>query len=203
MSGSKAITAIMLMGVIMEKDISRRTFFHKSMNTIAAFALGGITTLALSKANKDYMVWQIDPYKCIQCEKCSTHCVKSISAVKCVHAFDVCGYCNLCGGYYQAEAKNLDTAAENQLCPTGAIKRKFIEDPYYEYTIDEELCIGCSKCVKGCGAFGNGSLFLQIRQNLCLNCNECAIAKVCPAKAFKRVPSSKPYILKGDNNKKA
>ena len=37
-------------------------------------------------------------------------------------------------------------AAENQACPTGAITRRFVETPYYEYTIDEELCNGCGKC---------------------------------------------------------
>jgi electron transport complex protein RnfB len=119
-----------------------------------------------------------------------------------VHAFDVCGYCKLCGGYYQPDTKILDTAAENQLCPTGAIKRTFIENPYYEYTIDEDLCIGCAKCVKGCGAFGNGSLYLQVRHDRCLNCNDCAIARNCPADAFRRVPADQPYILKGKQKKK-
>ena len=78
---------------------------------------------------------------------------------------------------------------------TGAIERNFIEDPYYEYNIIEELCIGCAKCVEGCRVFGNGSLFLQIRHDRCMNCNECAIAVACPAEAIKRVPPDKPYIL--------
>lgn len=80
--------------------------------------------------------------------------------------------------------------------PTGAIKRTFIEDPYFEYRIDERLCNGCGKCVKGCGDFGNGSMILQVRHNRCLNCHECAIAKVCPGDAFRRVPISTPYLLK-------
>ena len=90
----------------------------------------------------------------------------------------------------------LTTAAENQLCPTAAIKRTFVEDPYYEYTIDEKLCIGCAKCVEGCNRFGNGSLFLQIRHDRCVHCNECAIARTCPGDAFRRVPSNQPYLLK-------
>ncbi|HQC51652.1 MAG TPA: 4Fe-4S binding protein, partial [Lentisphaeria bacterium] len=69
-------------------------------------------------------------------------------------------------------------------------------DPYFEYKINEELCIGCGKCVKGCASFGNGSLFLQVRHNLCLNCNQCQIALVCPAHAFVKVPADKPYIFK-------
>ena len=59
------------------------------------------------------------------------------------------------------------------------------------------ICSGCAKCVKGCGAFGNGSLYLQVRHDRCLNCNECSIAEECPSGAFKRVPADHPYILKG------
>jgi Fe-S-cluster-containing hydrogenase component 2 len=82
------------------------------------------------------------------------------------------------------------------MCPTGALQRKFIEDPYFQYTIDETLCNGCGKCVKGCNAFGNGSLFLQIHHDRCLNCNQCSIAAACPAQAFQRVPADHPYLLK-------
>ncbi len=169
-----------------------------------------------------------------------------LSAVKCVHAFAVCGYCDLCFGYFPPQLNQRDTAAENQMCPTGTIKRTFVEDPYYQYTIDQSLCVGCGKCVKGCNAMGNGSLFLQIihgdmsfkewlrsqgekqiadeedrreqsqisqhenRRNellsryqsqrghipRCVNCNRCSIAVACPAQAFSRVPSHKPYLLK-------
>ena len=62
--------------------------------------------------------------------------------------------------------------------------------------IDEKLCIGCARCVKGCADHGNGSLSLQVRHDRCLNCNECSIAKACPSDAFRRVPASQPYILK-------
>jgi electron transport complex protein RnfB len=110
----------------------------------------------------------------------------------------MCGYCDLCSGYLQPGTKSRDTGAESQLCPTGAIKRTYVEDPYFEYQIDEKLCIGCSKCVKGCGAFGNGSLYLQVRHDRCLNCNECRIARSCPSRAYRRIPADKPYILRGD-----
>jgi electron transport complex protein RnfB len=143
------------------------------------------------------MVWQLDPAKCIQCGRCATNCVKTPSAVRCTHAYSMCGYCNLCSGYFKPGTKTLDTGGEKQLCPTSAIKRNFVEDPFYEYTIEEALCIGCGKCVKGCGAFGNGSLQLQVRHHLCDNCNDCAIARSCPADAFTRVPLSDPYMLKG------
>jgi Na+-translocating ferredoxin:NAD+ oxidoreductase subunit B len=143
------------------------------------------------------MVWQLDPNKCTQCGRCATECVLNPSAVKCVHSFSMCGYCKLCFGYFQPGADALTSDAENQLCPTGAIRRKFVEDPYFEYTIDESLCIGCAKCVKGCGAFGNGSLHLQVRHDRCVHCNDCSIARACPANAFLRVPATQAYILKG------
>jgi electron transport complex protein RnfB len=111
-----------------------------------------------------------------------------------VHTKQVCGYCDLCGGYYRPNVKKLNTAAENLTCPTGAIQRRFIEEPYFEYSIKEELCTGCGKCVKGCNAFGNGAMYLQIKQDLCKNCNDCNIARMCPESAIKRV--KKPYFLK-------
>ena len=176
---------------------TRRGFLRTVMAALATLALGGIGGVSIARARSRRTVWQLDPNKCVQCGQCATHCVLSPSAVKCVHAYDVCGYCELCGGFHQPNAKNIDTAAENRLCPTGAIKRTFVEDPYYEYMIDEELCIGCGKCVKGCTSFGNGSLFLQVRHDRCVNCNDCAIARACPAGAYSRVPVDQPYILKG------
>ena len=142
-------------------------------------------------------VWQLDPNKCVQCGRCQTECVLNPSAVKCVHAYALCGYCKLCFGYFRPDAPELSTGAENQMCPTGAIKRTFVEDPYFEYRIDEALCVACGKCVKGCNAFGNGSLFLQVRHDRCLNCNECSIARACPADAYRRVPADQPYLFKG------
>ena len=182
----------------MEKYISRRKFIQKCGAFVAGGALLGVAgVLAKRGADKNATVfWQIDPNKCTQCGLCETSCVLSVSAVKCVHAKKVCGYCDLCGGYFRQNVKNLNTGAENVMCPTGAITRKFIEDPYFEYTIDENLCNGCAKCAKGCNAFGNGSLYMQIKQDLCKNCNECEIARVCPAQAIQRVSFAEAYDLK-------
>ena len=179
-----------------KKKITRREFIKSSVRLLAIFSVGGLTAISASNLSTKETVWQIDPYKCVQCGKCATNCVQDFSVVKCVHAFAVCGYCELCSGYFNPGTKFLNTGAENQLCPTNAIKRTFIEDPFYEYTIDENLCIGCGKCVKGCEAFGNGSLFLQIRHDRCFNCNECLIAMFCPSNAVTRVRSDKAYILK-------
>lgn len=177
---------------------TRREFIKSSLQTAAGLAVGGLAGLTLAKAGKDDLVWQIDPEICVQCEKCAVNCVLAESAVKCVHSYSMCGYCDLCSGYLEPGTKSRDTGAESQLCPTGAIKRTFVEDPYFEYKIDEKLCIGCGKCVKGCGAFGNGSLYLQVRHDRCVNCNECAIARACPSQAFRRVPADTPYILRGE-----
>ena len=184
------------------KKIDRRKFLHNGIRVAAAIGIGGIGAIVLKNVSGGETVWQLDPAKCIQCERCSTNCVLTPSAVKCVHVYDMCGYCDLCGGYFRPGTKTLTTAAENQLCPTSAITRKFIEEPFFEYHIDQELCIGCGNCVKGCGAFGNGSLQLQVNHDLCVNCNQCAIARDCPADAFSRVPADSPYLFKGLDTKK-
>lgn len=180
-----------------DKDNSRRVFLNNGLRLAVLVGLGGITAVLSKRAYGGKRVWQLDPAKCIQCGKCATSCVLQQSAVRCVHVIEMCGYCDLCGGYLRPDVKDITTGAENKLCPTSAIIRKYIEEPFFEYHIIEELCIGCGKCVRGCGAFGNGSLQLQVRQNLCVNCNQCAIARVCPTDAFSRVSSSSPYLIKG------
>ena len=182
-----------------DKNLNRRDFLRKAAFGTCAAGIGAVAVTYGVKGKKTDTTWQIDPELCTSCGHCATNCVLEESAVKCVHAYAICGYCDLCTGYLPPDPKEMDTGAENELCPTGAIKRTFIEDPYYGYTIDEKLCIGCAKCVKGCNAFGNGSLFMQVRHDRCLNCNECSIAAACPSNAFKRVPVSQPYLLKEAN----
>jgi electron transport complex protein RnfB len=176
--------------------VTRRAFLRDGLRTTAVAGLSGLAGAAAWRSTAGSTVWQLDPQKCLRCGLCATACVLELSAVKCVHTYALCGYCQLCTGYFQPEPNELNTGAENQLCPTGAIQRKFIEDPYFQYTIDEPLCIGCAKCVEGCNRFGNGSLYLQVRHDRCLNCNECAIARVCPGDAFRRVPVDRPYLPK-------
>lgn len=175
---------------------SRFDFLRETAARLMTFGLGVVGGVAAFGARRDDMVWQIDPLKCVHCERCATECVISPSAVKCVQSYPICGYCQLCFGYFQPNAPELTPAAENQLCPTGAIERLFVEEPYWEYNILEDACIGCAKCVKACEMFGNASFYLQVRHDRCLNCNNCSIAMKCPADAWERVPASQPYKLK-------
>ena len=175
---------------------SRRDFVRRAGKVLIVAPLAVLPVALLKKTTASGYVWQIDPFKCTQCGQCKTNCVQTPSAVKCVHAFVMCGYCDLCGGYLRQGVKNISTGAENQLCPTGAITRKFVEDPYFEYTFNEDLCDGCGKCVKGCLDFGNGSLYLQIKQDLCVNCNDCSIARKCPSNAISRISADQQYIPK-------
>jgi H+/Na+-translocating ferredoxin:NAD+ oxidoreductase subunit B len=176
------------------KKLNRREFIIDLVRKLLVLLVGTFAFTSWFKSAKAGYVWQINPKKCVKCGRCATSCVINPSAVKCVHEFDTCGYCNLCFGYFQPGATQLTENAENQLCPTGALKRRFVEEPFFEYTINEPRCIGCGKCVQGCNLFGNGSLFLQVRHDLCKNCNECSIAKVCAGNAFVRVKAKKAYF---------
>jgi len=176
--------------------ITRRQFLGHCLRGAGVLAIGGLTGLLTREGRAENMVWQIDPHRCIGCDLCAKNCVLKPSAVKCVHEFKMCGYCELCFGYL-ADVRPGDTpGAANERCPTGAIQRAFVEAPYFQYTIDEQKCFGCGLCVKGCRTFGNSSLCLQVRHDRCVNCNECAIARQCPADAFRRVPASQPYLLR-------
>jgi len=179
-----------------QPPVTRRQFFRNGTRLAVMTGLGALGGVMVNRTQAKSWVWQINPDKCVWCGNCATQCVLNPSAVKCVQSYAICGYCDLCTGYFVPEPNALTTAAENQVCPTAAIQRRFIEDPYYEYSIDENLCIGCAKCVEGCTRFGNGSFYLQIRHDRCVNCNECSIARTCPGDAFLRVPADQPYLLR-------
>jgi electron transport complex protein RnfB len=178
----------------------RRRFLREGARAAGAVVLvGAAGFVGFQRGRKDEYVWQLDPDECMACGNCATHCVLDVSAVKAVQCYPMCGMCDLCTGYFDLGYVNLDTAAENQLCPVAAIERELVGEESgvgrFEYHIDESKCIGCGKCVKGC-AMMNGSLYLQVRHDRCLNCNQCSIAVACPTQAFRRVPASDPYLLK-------
>jgi electron transport complex protein RnfB len=176
------------------EDLTPRRQFLKIVGCGAAAALvGGSIVAGARRAFGGQTVWQIDPAKCTACGQCRSLCVKEISAVKATHHFPICGYCDLCMAYFPNGTQDRDTGAEKLQCPTGALVRRFVEEPFYEYTINRDLCNGCGKCVAGCVGFGNGSLFLQVHHDCCQNCNQCRIAANCPVDAFVRVPAEQAY----------
>ena len=179
-----------------EQKTDRRGFFKAIARALGVLGLGAGVGAVAAKGERGDMVWQIDPDKCIACGNCATACVLTPSAARCVHDIEICGFCDFCFGYFAEVRPGDEETAENLRCPTDAIIRNFVEEPYYEYLIDEPKCIGCAICVEGCMQYGNGSLIMQVRHDRCVNCNECAIAAQCPADAFVRVPASDPYLLR-------
>ncbi len=191
---------------------TRREFFRTCGRWAGSAALLGVAGGLVLRADAD-RVWQIDPNTCATCRdflnadglaKCATDCVLPLSAVRAVNDFSRCGYCYICPAYFDINSEpdpyGVPTAT---LCPTDAIIRRPVgeQDPwdpannYYEYTIDEAKCNGCGKCVEACRApMGNGSLRLEVRHDLCTDCNRCSIAQVCPYDAFRReaVTGEKP-----------
>lgn len=183
-----------------DKPTNRRGFLADGLRVAGAIGLAGFGGfLAGRRGQTDETLWQIDPAKCIACGNCATHCVLDESAVKCVHSFPMCGFCDLCTGYFEVDPNQGGSAVRVQLCPTAAIVRSRAEGDYWEYAIDEQLCIACGKCVKGCSGFGNGSLHLQVRHDRCVHCNECSIALACPSQAFFRTAAGQPYRIKHEN----
>ena len=180
------------------KGVTRRSVLKRFMAWAGGSLFAGlIFGPGMKHINVKRQLWQIDPDVCVNCGNCMSECVQPQSAVRCVHTYAICGYCDLCSGYYRQGTAVLDTAAEHQICPAGAIERTFVEDPYFEYRINEELCIGCGRCAKNCAALGNGSLYLQIRHDICSHCHQCAIAASCPSGAVIKVGPETPYLLKG------
>jgi electron transport complex protein RnfB len=178
----------------------RREFLGDAARVAGVVLFGAAAGFAGGRLGRaDEYVWQLDPDECTACGNCATHCVLDISAVKAVQFYPMCAMCDVCTGYFEPSHVHRDTGAENQLCPTGAVLRTFVAEqsgvPRFEYHVDEPACIGCGKCVKGC-AMMNGSMYLQVRHDRCLNCNQCAIAVACPTQAYRRVPAGEPYLLK-------
>ena len=179
-----------------DRGLDRRGFLKAVARAVGVLGLGVGVGVVAAKGERSDLVWQIDPDKCIACGNCATACVLTPSAARVVHDMPICGFCDFCFGYFAEVRPGDEETAENLRCPTDAIIRNFIEEPYYEYLIDEPKCIGCAICVEGCRQYGNGSLIMQVRHDKCVDCNECAIATVCPADAFVRVPAEEPYLLK-------
>ena len=191
----------------MKKKHTRREVLGHAVRGATAVGLGGLGLYLTQKAGAEG-VWVIDWEKCVNsrlgavdvtvCELCATECVLGLSAVRAVNDYAKCGRCYICPGYYDIKsAVDAEGLPAQKLCPRDALKREPIGeiDPYdpannfYEYTVDETLCNGCGKCVLGCKEpAGLGSIRLEVRYNLCLDCNRCSIAIACPDEAYERRP---------------
>jgi len=193
----------------MSDKYSRRELLGHAARGAALLGLTGTAGILSLKAYKTY-AWSIDTGKCINsklgavgievCELCATDCVLTLSAVRAVNEFKACGRCYVCPAYYKiTSAVGPDGLPSEKVCPRDAIERKPIgwvdpDDPannFYEYTIDEEKCNGCGRCILECKEpAGLGSIRLEVRHNVCLDCNRCSIATACPEEAYERRPLS-------------
>ena len=193
-----------------EKPTRREVLGHAARGT-GLLVLGGAVVYLTKKAGADG-AWAIDPTKCVNirlgatgvevCERCATNCVLPLSAVRAVNEYSKCGRCCICPAYFDVKSEiGRDGLPTGKLCPRDAIERVAIgdvdpDDPlnnFYDYHIDETLCNGCGMCVMGCKEpAGLSSIRLEVRHNLCVDCNRCAIAMVCPDDALARKPCSSP-----------
>ena len=189
----------------MKQEPTRRDVLKLAARGTGLAALGGVAVYLAVRTGPDGR-WQIVPSRCIDirlgatgvdvCDLCSVSCVLPLSAVRAVNEYAKCGRCCICPAYYDVTSEvGGDGLPTRKLCPRDAIERKAIghvdpDDPlnnFYEYVIDETKCNGCGRCVMGCKEpAGLGSIRLEVRHDLCLDCNRCSIAIACPHDALVR-----------------
>ncbi len=201
----------------MSGETNRREMLGHTARVAGLAALGGAAAYLTTKAGRADL-WQIDPTRCLVsklgvhnvevCQRCATECVVALSAVRAVNDYSKCGRCYICPAYFDIMSEmDMDTYLPSQkLCPRDAIRREPIgevdpSDPannYYEYLIDDELCNGCGKCVMGCKEpAGLGSIVLEVRHDICVNCNRCSISAACPEDAYFRGEEGAAVALRG------
>jgi len=193
----------------MNGEPTRRDVLGHAARGAGLLAVGGTAAWLSLRAGKAG-AWTIDWTKCVNsrlgatgvpaCEKCASTCVLPLSAVRAVNDHSRCGRCCICPAYFDVTSDlGPDGLPTQKLCPRDAIRRTPIgevdpSDPlnnFYEYLIDEVKCNGCGRCVMGCKEpAGLGSIRLEVRYNLCLDCNRCSIAQACPDDAYLRKPAT-------------
>lgn len=189
----------------------RRRFIRFGGQLIGTAVLGGTAWRVLSGADPEAeftqpqrpYVWRINTDKCTFCGKCETACVRTPSAVKAVNDQVKCSYCVACYGHLaelSIASENIDGGGK-RVCPYDAVLRKEFsggKDGYHLYHIDQGRCTACCKCVKRCNELGTKSMFLIIRPDLCIGCNRCSIAAVCPDQAIELVHCYPEDDYRGD-----
>lgn len=192
-------------------DKSRRNFLVLGSRIAGAVVLSGFVWRIFGSSGKDSefeqpsrrYTWQINPDKCRFCGKCAYACVRRPAAVKALNDQKKCSNCVVC--YAHITDRQISSARVQQygtrVCPHNAVRRQNFSgglDGVFTYTIDQSRCVGCAKCVAECNHSGSSSMFLAIRPDLCLGCNQCACAEKCPYDAIERVPLSSIDDLRDD-----
>jgi electron transport complex protein RnfB len=192
-------------------NTTRRRFIRFGGQLIGASALGGAAWRIFTGSDPDAVfsqpkgpyVWRINLDKCTSCGLCETACVRQPSAVKAVNDQKKCSYCVACYGHLAdlTVSSELIQSKGTRVCPYDAVIRQEYsggKDGYHLYTIDDAKCTACGKCTKRCNELGTKSMFLIIRPDLCLGCNRCAIAAICPVDALEWEHSYPEDDFRGD-----
>ncbi len=201
----------------MSARTTRREMLEQAARGAALLGIGGAAAFLTTRASAEGS-WQLDPRKCVNCrlgatgvdvcDLCATTCVLPLSAVRAVNEHDKCGRCYICPAYYDVtSAVDGEGLPGEKLCPRDAIERYPIgyvdpDDPannFYEYVIDEERCNGCGICSMGCKEpAGLSSIRIEVRNELCVDCNRCSVAVACPDEAYVRhEPGQAPSPVHG------
>ncbi len=190
---------------------TRRNYLRRGGQVLGAAILGGAAWRSFSPPSESAefisqarrFAWQIDPDKCLHCGICETACVRKPSAVKALNDPKKCSNCVVCYGHItdpHIESTKIDAEGE-RVCPVDAVTRINFSggpDGMFLYAQDPRRCTACGRCAKRCNDHGTESMFLAIRPDLCLGCNECAIAVACPHQAIERIPRESVDDYRGD-----
>ena len=146
------------------------------ISLVMIIRFGGITN--------DDGKWGINNEDCVGCGGCATTCVLPKSAVIAVMNDEICAHRADCPAFFKGGKIREDREYDN--CPTGALIRTDNGDGTFNYSIDEDKCIGCGKCTKLCQRKGEGALTLVIDGDKCVDCDLCQISVQCPTDAVNR-----------------